>query len=150
MTAWIVGAPESDLGRMDVVVQDDRVELLIDVPGVAPGDLDVTVDGDELTVRGTRERRGDAASRTDRFERRVRLPGDLSADVAARLDNGVLAITVPRVTRRTRIPVGTRASAGHRLGGRVRRPWAPLREHHRPELPRSLRALADRARQLRR
>jgi HSP20 family protein len=78
-----------------------------EIPGVAQSELEVFTIGDELTLRGKREPmqgKGVTFHRRERgmgqFERVVRLPADVDADqVAARLNNGVLTITMPKAAQ---------------------------------------------------
>ena len=49
-TSTFAGAP-----NLDVVRSDDRFALFIDLPGVDPTSVDVTVDGRTLTISATRE-----------------------------------------------------------------------------------------------
>jgi HSP20 family protein len=75
-----------------------------ELPGVRPEDLDVSVIGDELLIKG---RRGEAAEtqmtyhRRERamgtFNRTVPLPSEVAADrVQASLKDGVLLVTLPK------------------------------------------------------
>ncbi len=79
--------------------------LTAEVPGVRAEDLDVTVDRDLVTIKGKREierEEGRAYHRRERgggsFTRTIRLPFTVDADnVEARLENGVLRLTLPCV-----------------------------------------------------
>lgn len=88
-----------------VRVPEEGYRLLVDLPGVRKEDLEVTTAGDELTLRGKRHRpelpEGSEVLRSERgygdFERSLRIPADADAtDVRARLDDGVLTLTLPR------------------------------------------------------
>jgi HSP20 family protein len=97
----------------------------VDLPGVVPRDVEVSLDGHELTISGRRdpERRrvGERYAARERaygrFSRSFVLPADLDPDrVDAELDQGVLTVRIPRqrVVRRSLLRhVG-------RLVGRVR------------------------------
>jgi HSP20 family protein len=82
-------------------VEENRYVVRADLPGVDPDeDIDVTVDGDVLTIRGERHqedrRNGHSEIRYGSFTRSVRLPqGAGTTDVVARYDAGVLEVTVP-------------------------------------------------------
>lgn len=89
---------------MDAVRRDDGVELRFDLPGVRPDSIDLTVEGNVLTVKAERSRESSedgsnvlARERAHgRFTRRVRLGEALDADhVEARYEDGVLHVTVP-------------------------------------------------------
>lgn len=87
-------------------VWDDGPRLMAEaeIPGVEPGDVEVHVMGDELTIKGRRppmegekltyhrQERG-----TGEFARVVTLPIDVDAEkVEAALRDGVLTITLPK------------------------------------------------------
>jgi HSP20 family molecular chaperone IbpA len=82
-------------------VEENRYVVRADLPGVDPDkDIEVTVDGDVLTIHGERHeeerKNGHSEVRYGSFTRSVRLPKGASAtDVVARYDAGVLEVTVP-------------------------------------------------------
>ena len=91
--------------RMDVSEDEKEVRITAEMPGVAPENLEVTLNDDVLTIRGERERE----QRTERknyhvmersyttFQRSLRLPYPVDpAQVQARFDEGVLTITIPK------------------------------------------------------
>src|SRR5579875_3651423 len=96
-----------------IVESDTHYIVRADLPGVSEDDLSVTLDDDVLTITGERraqsERREGGYVRYERasgrFSRSVRLPEGVDADaITARIDRGVLEVTVPkpeRVTPRT-------------------------------------------------
>lgn len=93
--------PRHDLVR----IPGQGYRALFDLPGVGKDDLEVTTVGDELTVSGERRRpelpEGAEVLRTERgygrFRRTVRMPPDVEAGgVRARMEDGVLEITLPR------------------------------------------------------
>ena len=92
--------------RYDLVeVPHEGYRLLFDLPGMTKGDVDVRVSDGEIVVEGTRARpdvpEGSDVHRSERtygrFRRVVRVPtdADLSA-VAARMEDGVLHVSLPR------------------------------------------------------
>lgn len=104
---------------MDVEETDDVVRLTLEVPGVDPGNVDITVDDGVLTVSGERRherKEGDVEHgaglverRYGRFERSVTLPEYADAErIEARCEHGVLTIEMPRTaqSRRRRIEIG--------------------------------------------
>ncbi|MEZ3117408.1 Hsp20/alpha crystallin family protein [Halobaculum sp. MBLA0147] len=123
--------PDSTLGRltsganemaMDLVEHDDEFVATVDLPGFERDDVDVRVTDHTLHIDAERdevvtEHDDDASDRDDghylRHERRheslhrsVQLPDEVDRDaVAARMNNGVLTITLPRRT----------ASEAHRI-----------------------------------
>jgi HSP20 family protein len=89
---------------LDVLETSDAFVIRADVPGVAMGDLDVTVVGGEVTIAGGRERvehEGAGLRRRERpfgrFTRTVAIDADLDAEaVSATLRDGVLTVTLPK------------------------------------------------------
>lgn len=91
--------------RYDLVELPDAYWLLMDLPGVPRSELDVTTSGEELTVSGRRPRPElpeEARIRSGerafgRFRRAIRIPPDVDAGgIAAKLEEGVLRVTLPR------------------------------------------------------
>jgi HSP20 family protein len=89
---------------LESFIDSGKLVIRAELPGVDPKDVDVTVTGDQLTIRGTREQRVDEQSCSfihrefsyGSFERTVRLPGGINAqDVKASYNNGVLELTMP-------------------------------------------------------
>lgn len=87
----------------DAVRRDDAVVVEIDLPGVTPESIDVTVERNHVSVRATRARtarEGDvvlaAGRRHGEFRRDLELGASLDARaVDARYDQGVLTLTIP-------------------------------------------------------
>lgn len=88
----------------DVFHSDDRLVIRMDLPGVNPDDVDVTVQEGTLIVNGKRSFPHDASE--VRFMRRGIFYGDFTQRVAvgkgldvdrvsASYDNGVLELTIP-------------------------------------------------------
>ncbi|HEX2893610.1 MAG TPA: Hsp20/alpha crystallin family protein [Marmoricola sp.] len=81
--------------------RDGAYVVRADLPGVDPEkDIEVSVDGDVLTIHGERREEehdnGHSEVRYGSFTRSIRLPeGASAADVQARYDAGVLEVTVP-------------------------------------------------------
>jgi HSP20 family protein len=88
---------------LDVVRHEGDVTLKLDVPGINPEQLEVTVDRGILTISGQREEErteSDTFFVRERtmgtFTRRLRLPETLNADaVEASYANGVLEVRIP-------------------------------------------------------
>jgi HSP20 family protein len=87
---------------LDVVRHEGDVTLKLDVPGIDPEQLEVTVDRGILAISGKRE---EERTENDKFFvrertmgtfRRLRLPETLNADaVEASYANGVLEVRIP-------------------------------------------------------
>lgn len=106
---------------IDVVNTDGQIVLTAELPGIAPDAVDVTLEGDILTIMGEKSEEREVSEddhylheRTfGSFRRRIALPDGVTADdIAAEFDNGVLTVRVALPQRQTvepsRIPVGTK------------------------------------------
>ena len=91
--------------RYDLAGTDAEYTVLIDVPGMPKESLDVKAEGDELRISGDRPPPvlpdGAEILRSERgvgrFSRTIRLPSEVDVTaVRAKLDAGVLRITLPR------------------------------------------------------
>jgi HSP20 family protein len=88
-----------------VNVREDQDQFYVEaeLPGLNHDDLEILVEGDQLTIRGERkpvadEGRWHRQERAfGRFQRTFTLPVAVDADkVEARLDQGVLTLTLPK------------------------------------------------------
>jgi len=80
---------------------EHNVYVNVDAPGVTDKDIEVSVHGGDLIIKGERKcerKEGGYDTRScGRFEQRVTLPTPVDADkVEAKLANGVLSITLPK------------------------------------------------------
>lgn len=100
---WLSNADEGQLS-VDVYREGDMLVIRSLVAGVKPDDLDVTIHGDLLTIRGRRSEdretgEGDWFYREcywGSFSRSVVLPYHVATDAAqAQLQNGVLEVHIP-------------------------------------------------------
>lgn len=93
--------------NLDISEKDNVIDITLDVPGVDPKDIDVSIDDGVLTVSGKREEEKTAGEddktwhRVERyrgqFVRRIALPAGIDENkVEARHDKGVLTIAVPK------------------------------------------------------
>jgi HSP20 family protein len=92
----------------DIREEQDRFVLLLDVPGVEPDAIDVSMENGTLTIRGERKTgsrtEGDGYRRVERvagtFFRRFSLPDTANEEsVTARTTNGVLEVVIPKQER---------------------------------------------------
>ena len=113
-------APVTDwTPRVDTCVKDDKIVVRADVPGVDPKEVDISLEGNVLTIRGERKAEEDKADYREvyygRFERRVRVPNGTDPEkISATYRNGVLEVSVPLpkpVTRKVPVEVTNGASA---------------------------------------
>ncbi|MFW8637412.1 Hsp20/alpha crystallin family protein [Cribrihabitans pelagius] len=102
----------------DVAETDDSVEIAIELPGMAEDDIEVSVSGEAMTIRGekkaAREEKRKGVYMAERsygaFYRTIPLPPGVDADKAeAQFKRGVLTVTLPKSdeaqARIKRIPV---------------------------------------------
>ncbi len=104
------GATEQELQAawtplVDVWEDSDGIQLSFEVPGVDQKNIDVTVEGNTLTVRGERslekEDKRDNYHRIERtygsFARSFTLPNTVDSEhIAAEYNNGVLKLVLPK------------------------------------------------------
>ena len=87
--------------RVEEVAQDDRYVIRAELPGLDPDeDIEVTVDGRNLTIQAERRQEDSGPSRSEfrygSLTRLVRLPARVDPkDVSARYERGVLEVSVP-------------------------------------------------------
>jgi HSP20 family protein len=90
---------------MDMYETDENLNLEVDLPGLNPEDIDITIDNGSLTVKGEYSEddegtRGNVHFRERRhgkFRRSVSLPKSVDADAAqAKFQDGVLKLTLPK------------------------------------------------------
>ncbi len=90
---------------VDIAENENELTLTADLPGVKMEDLDIKIEDSVLTLSGTRKFEGEEKKggyhRIERaygsFRRAFSLPDTVEAEnVAARFDNGVLKVTLPK------------------------------------------------------
>jgi len=88
---------------IDVRANEDELVFACDVPGVKRDDLEITIEGGTLTIRGRRQYQGGENERVllgrsyGAFEKRFTLPDTVDAErMTADLADGVLTVTVPK------------------------------------------------------
>jgi HSP20 family protein len=105
----------------DVLVDDDGVTVYMDVPGMRAEDLEIEVENDVLTVRGTRpypyEGQEGNVRRVERgfgrFERSLRVMPGLDPDaVEAAVHDGVLSLRIPKPEQLKPHRIQVKASEG--------------------------------------
>lgn len=107
---------EPQMPRIDVIDREKEVYIRAEIPGVNKQDLDVSVNEDSVTIKG--ETRHEAKEETGDFYRceiahggfvrTVALPCAVDADkAAAKLNDGVLELTMPKVkqSRRRKVEI---------------------------------------------
>jgi HSP20 family protein len=105
---------------VDIVEEADAIRIMAEVPGVAPEDVKISVEGNVLTIHGTKqqvaEERTERVHRYERtygvFERSFTLPATVDASgIKAAYEHGVLTVTLPKAekARPRQIPVQVQA-----------------------------------------
>jgi HSP20 family protein len=93
---------------VDIFEETDALRIMAEVPGIKPEDVKISVEGNVLTIQGTKEQR--AEERTERvhryertygaFERSFTLPATVDANaIKASYEHGVLTVTLPKVEK---------------------------------------------------
>lgn len=91
---------------VDVYEEKGNVIAKMSLPGIKPKEVDVSIEGDELTVSGRREEEKETKDkeyyskeiRRGSFSRTTTLPTTVEADKAtAQFEDGVLVVTMPAV-----------------------------------------------------
>lgn len=104
------GVTEEEEGQLtlDVYQTPEDVVILSTIAGVKPADLEVTLNNDLLTIRGSRSNPSEAKPEDyfytenywGKFSRSVILPVDVDGDkVRAELKDGVLKVVAPKATK---------------------------------------------------
>lgn len=104
----------------DVVEVDDTVRVLLEIPGVPAASVQVRVLGSRIEVTGEKTPDFPAGETSflclerifGKFQRAFEVRGSVNlGEVSARMANGILVITIPKITdrrgRERRIPVTT-------------------------------------------
>jgi HSP20 family protein len=90
---------------VDMYETDDAIIVKTAVPGIKPEDLDVSIVGDTLTIRGETKAEGEVKKenyirrerRCGSFCRSLTVPLSVMADEAeAEFENGILTLTLPK------------------------------------------------------
>jgi HSP20 family protein len=121
------GAPATAPAGLALDVQEtpDAFKLVASVPGVGADDVEITVLGDTVRIRGERREQHEEGGQDGRwlirerrfgaFERSVTLPATVRSDAAsADFQDGVLTVTLPKAeeAKPRSIPVRGGAAAG--------------------------------------
>lgn len=108
----------SETPTLEVSETEDELRIKAELPGVDEKDIEVSLEGDELTIRGEKRREHEEKHRDyfvsevgyGEFCRSIELPSGIDRDkVKALFKQGVLTLTLPRTeeakTQRKRIEV---------------------------------------------
>jgi HSP20 family protein len=96
---------ESGFIPLDIYQTEDAFIVKGSLPGIKPEDVDISITGDTLTIKGETKQEEEVKEenyvcrehRYGTFSRMVALPGELDAGKSeATFDNGVLTLTIPK------------------------------------------------------
>jgi len=101
---------------LDISETDENILVKVEAPGIEPKDIDISVSGDTLTIKGEKklekEEKGKNYHFVERsygsFSRSVGLPASVNSDqVKAEYKKGILEITLPKSekSKAKKIPV---------------------------------------------
>lgn len=111
---WLKEDYEEGQLAIDVYQRPDAIVVRSTIAGVKPEDIDIALNNDMLTIRGTR-RMSDVINEDDyfyqecywgSFSRSIILPVEVKADqIDATIENGVLTVTLPKAQSAKQIAV---------------------------------------------
>jgi HSP20 family protein len=99
------GGPTADAPALDVFEDADNIEVSASLPGLRPEDVDITIQGDMLTIKGQRKEQAERKQgsylvreqRSGAFYRSIQLPVMVDSNKAqAQFEHGVLHLTLPK------------------------------------------------------
>lgn len=83
--------------RYEIVDDETKFQLSVDVPGVKEEDIDIQLDDGFLTVKGQRTASSESSRFSSRFSQTFSLDPSVDVDqFTANLNNGVLTVTAPK------------------------------------------------------
>ena len=93
-----------DTFKLDIVEKDDEYLVEAELPGVKKEEIDLNIDNEQLciSVNRTAESGNESKNfvhrerRSSSMSRRVRLQGAKLDEITAKLDEGVLIVTIPK------------------------------------------------------
>jgi HSP20 family protein len=100
------GKPLAFVPAIDVVETVDEYQIIVSLPGMVEEDIDITLLGRELIIRGEREPPYDSSRakvhmgqwKYGFFERRVELPETVNGEaIRASYDGGALTVRIPKL-----------------------------------------------------
>lgn len=131
--AGVTNGPEMESWAipLDVIAKGDDIIVRATLPGVAPDDIQVSIEDSVLTIKGqtaSQFQNGDGGTylmrerRTGSFHRALRLPDTVDTDKAhPEYQHGVLTVTIPKAeakkARQLKVQVGSGASSSHMIEG---------------------------------
>jgi len=115
---WLEDEYEEGQLSIDIYQTPATIVVKSTIAGVKPGDIDISINNDMLTIRGKREAE-DTIKEADylfrecywgSFSRSVILPVEVEADkIEAELENGVLTVILPKAKPAKQISIKVKA-----------------------------------------
>lgn len=114
------------LPEADVIETRDNIRVVVELPGMATEDIDLSLEKNLLTVRGEKRERYDAEDegrtyhlserRWGRLSRSFLLPREVEQDhIDAHFENGVLTIDIPKAEHARRRQIKIRNGHSKRI-----------------------------------
>lgn len=142
-------AMQEFIPRLNVSDDKDNITVSVELPGIAPDQVEVMIEDDLLTIRGEKSQESEDKNlhRVERswgrFERTIQLPAEVKSDAAeASFNNGVLTIKLPKVPelqqQAKRIPIQGAQAAQPSEGAKGQavsqqpKPEAVQQQHQQP------------------
>ncbi|MBD3248017.1 Hsp20 family protein [Candidatus Falkowbacteria bacterium] len=114
---WIENDYEEGQLAIDVYETEDQIIIKSTMAGVKPEDIDISINNDMLTIRGKREEEENIREENylykecywGSFSRSIILPTEVdNKNIDAELENGVLTVSLKKVTRDKKIEVNVK------------------------------------------
>ena len=95
---------------LNIFEEADRMVVTAEIPGVKPEDLDISLEGETLSIQGKRDSRQDDFTisyhrreiESGSFSRAVALPVKVDVErISAKLTNGILTVTLMKAAEAT-------------------------------------------------
>lgn len=116
---WLDNNEDDGQLLLDIYSDEKNIYIKSTIAGVKPEDLEISLNNDMLTIRGSRTHEDEVADKEyfcqecywGSFSRSIILPAEVKSDkISAVLKNGVLTITLPKAVRRQTIPINVKNS----------------------------------------
>jgi HSP20 family protein len=124
-----VSPSDSYVPRIESAVRDNTLCVKADLPGIDPKDVEVTVEGTQLTLRGQRKAEHESSEKGyfhcerqyGSFIRSFTIPEGVKAeDIQAKYHNGVLELSIPlpaaMLPKKVNIAIEGQANGQKQLG----------------------------------
>lgn len=122
-TFWPRAAEEKGwVPSIDIFEKDSKVILKMELPGIKEEDIDVSVDGDMLNIKGEKKTESEVKEedyyQSERsygsFIRSISIPSSIdSGKIVADYEDGVLQVTMPKINgvKSKKVPVAVKKKA---------------------------------------